>query len=350
VSALAGTALRGEPAADEEVTEAVASLLGESVGGVRLLERRRSPYGSTFPIEELLVRRGDGSELRLILKDLGATVGATEPGPKPAFLSDPLREIETYRRVLGPAELSAPDCLGAVVDPPRDRYWLFLERIDGELLWQIGDPAVWKLAAQWLASMHVRFAGRSRPLPERLLGYDSRYYRRWVERMRRYVGEREARLDWLCARVEAAGVWLDSQPRTFLHGEFYPSNVIVERTGRGDRIRPVDWEMAGWGQPILDLAALVSGAWHEAERHALTEAYRSALPSASRPSAAALGSALDRCRLLLAVQWLGWSRHWTPPEQHENDWLAVALELAERTPASNHDHHPRTRKNRRCRG
>ena len=48
-------------------------------------------------------------------------------------------------------------------------------------------------------------------------------------------------------------------PVGFIHGELYPSNVLVgERTGR---ICAVDWEMAGIGPLLLDLAALTSGAW-----------------------------------------------------------------------------------------
>ena len=38
-------------------------------------------------------------------------------GAKPAFLYDPLREIETYRRILGPRKVDAPACYGAVADP-----------------------------------------------------------------------------------------------------------------------------------------------------------------------------------------------------------------------------------------
>jgi hypothetical protein len=33
---------------------------------------------------------------------------------KPVFLYDPLREIETYRYILGPNQLSTADCYGAI--------------------------------------------------------------------------------------------------------------------------------------------------------------------------------------------------------------------------------------------
>lgn len=44
----------------------------------------------------------------------------------------------------------------------------------------------------------------------------------------------------------------------------------------------------------------------------------------------ALVADLDRCRLHLALRSLGWSPAWSPPPEHARDWLAEALELAER--------------------
>jgi hypothetical protein len=35
------------------------------------------------------------------------------------------------------------------------------------------------------------------------------------------------------------------------------------------------------------------------------------------------------CRLLLAIQWLGWASGWTAPEDHRNDWLEEAERCAE---------------------
>jgi hypothetical protein len=32
----------------------------------------------------------------------------------------------------------------------------------------------------------------------------------------------------------------------------------------------------------------------------------------------------------LAVQWLGWSERWTPPEDRAQDWLGDALDAIER--------------------
>ena len=99
--------------------------------------------------------------------------------------------------------------------------------------------------------------------------------RRWIARARRYArwpapenGSRRS-FDWLAERCHEALDWLIDQPATFLHGEYYPSNIVIERDGETLGVRPVDWEMAAVGPGLLDLAALCSGAWDEAQREAL---------------------------------------------------------------------------------
>jgi len=123
---------------------------------------------------------------------------------------------------------------------------------------------------------------------------------------------------------------------TFLHGEFYASNVLVHEPAHGGRedlrVCPIDWEMAAVGPGLIDLAALTAGGWTADEKEALALAYRAALEHTENwpPSPDAFLVALDYCRLHLAVQWLGWSQDWTPPPEHAQDWLGEALGLAEK--------------------
>jgi aminoglycoside phosphotransferase (APT) family kinase protein len=130
---------------------------------------------------------------------------------------------------------------------------------------------------------------------------------------------------------------LTALPVTFVHGEFYASNVLVhglaqEEEGEGLRVCPVDWEMAAVGPGLIDLAALTAGGWTADEREALALAYHAAfVPHENWPPAPeAFLVALDYCRLHLAVQWLGWSPGWSPPPEHAQDWLDEALGLAEK--------------------
>ena len=307
------------------------------------LERRPSLYSTSYAIDELDARLDDGTSLRVLYKDLSrhALLEAARQA-KPTFLYDPMREIETYRTILGPNRLGTPTCYGAIVDPSAERYGLFLEKVPGVELYQVGDFATWRRVAAWLAVMHARFAGEpgrlARAAP--LLRYDGDYYRRWVNRARSSLGRsglrlsRDARrgMEQLFENYDRVIGQLVALPMTFIHGEFYASNVLVQEEGKDLRVCPVDWEMAAVGPGLIDLAALTSGGWTADERKALALAYHSALvPCENWPSAPdAFLAALDYCRLHLAVQWLGWSTGWSPPPEHTQDWLGEALGLAEK--------------------
>ena len=138
----------------------------------------------------------------------------------------------------------------------------------------------------------------------------------------------------LTARYDAVTEQLAALAPTFIHGEFYPSNVLVQQGGKTPRVCPIDWEIAAVGPGLLDLAALSVGKWTDAERARLAVAYRAAAApvaeTASHLSDDEFERALDLARLHLAVQWLGWEPRWEPPVEHRHDWLGEALTLAER--------------------
>ena len=119
-------------------------------------------------------------------------------------------------------------------------------------------------------------------------------------------------------------------PPSFVHGELYPSNVLVGDDGPDVDVWPVDWEMAGLGPPLLDFAALTSG-WDPADQARLVAAYADELgPGPWRWDEQELGALLHSCRLHYALQWLGWSPGWSAPAEHARDWVAEAFELGER--------------------
>jgi aminoglycoside phosphotransferase (APT) family kinase protein len=318
---------------DLALERALGMALAGDAGAAVVLERTPSAYRSTFPVEELRVAL-PGGERRVVWKDTSRR-GADDPAwrPKPPFLHDPCREIVAYRAVLEPGRAPAPALLGWSVERRIGRYWLFLEHVAGEPLWQIGELALGQRTAEELARLHARYASRVHALPRSLLVRGATHYRRWLDRALRFAGDtssdaaarQPARR--LAARAESAFTWLSKQKSTFLHGEPYPANVLVE--GGADsarsRIVLVDWEMAGIGTGLLDLAALVAGGWSETDRDALLAAYREALPGSRRPRVAEVREGVHHCQVLLALQWLGWSRSWRPPPEHDHDWLATAL-------------------------
>jgi Phosphotransferase enzyme family len=307
------------------------------------LERRPSAYSTSFAIEELVVRLDDGTSLRLLFKDLSRRAMLESASRvKPTFLYDPLREIDTYRSILGPNRLSTAACYGAIVDPRAERYGLFLEKVPGVELYQVGDLATWQRVAGWLAIMHARFTAETGRLARvaPLLRYNADFYRMWADRARASLGRaglqlsKDARrgVEQLFGHYDQVVEHLAALPVTFVHGEFYASNVLVHEEEEGLRVCPVDWEMAAVGPGLMDLAALTAGGWTAHEREALALAYHAALVPCENwpPAPDAFLVALDYCRLHAAVQWLGWSPEWSPPPEHAQDWLGEALGLAEK--------------------
>ena len=285
--------------------EDLAAAIGRPVASFR---RRTWEYHTSHPMQELQVELADGTALDLLFKDLDADRQLPEARrTRPAFLYNPRREIDVYRDVLSRAHLDTPTFYGAVIDPRREseRHWLFVEYVRGVPLWQC-ELHMWPAAARWLKTLHAQ---RFENLPPSLLRHDAAYYARWIERAARLRSELRP-IERNYGRVIDR---LVAMPPTFIHGEFYPSNVLVQE---GRRIRPVDWETAAVGPALIDLAALSGGDVDDPLRDQLAGEY-----GADRDD-------LDFCRLHLAVQWLGWSDNWRPPEEHAHDWLAEAITLA----------------------
>ncbi len=277
---------------------------------IQRIERRASRYQTSFRLEEVDVWLDGEQPLRLVLKDLSrSTLSAVALRAKPEFLYDPLREIEVYGSILA-SGLGAPKCYVSVAQPHLNRTWLVLERVPGIELYQVGDLEVWRSAANWLSAFHASHLNHL-PTSTHLLRYGRDFYLRWLERALEFTGER---LNPIAQRYEDVIDLLVSLPPTFIHGEFYASNVLID----GRRVAPIDWEVAAIGPGLVDLAALTTG-WGENERTAIESAYGD-VPH----------DALEACRIHIGVQWLGWSPDWTPPPEHARDWLADALSAAQR--------------------
>ncbi len=309
------------------------ALAGAGVGLPSDIRRRPSEYRTSFPLEELDLTLEDGSELRLIFKQLAwSSLGEEARLAKPEFLHDPRREPAVYASVLAPRNLG-PDYYGSAIDSDVDRYWLFAERVDGRELYQVGDLGLWQAVARWLAEMHSSLASDLEQLTEsgRLITYDEPYYRRWIARAGEFATEsgqwqsRTKAIASIADRYDAVVEGLLDLPGTVIHGELYASNVLLAGEPPALRVCPVDWELAAAAPGLIDLAALVSGGWGEEEREAIVSAYRSVAGTAAFSP-----EQLDLARLHLAVQWLGWAPpRWIPPVGQRHDWLGEALTLAE---------------------
>ena len=289
------------------------------------------PYATSYPLEEIEACLDDGRTLGLILKDLtwDRLLGQAR-STKPPFLYEPRRCIDTYARVLW----------GSGVGPAfygESGSWFLVEKVPGVELWQIGEFSTWEAVARWLAEFHQLFASRLDELTfenPHLLRYGPELLRVWPARALEAAGRLDVRPEQLRYLAHVAMHYdhvvecMTSTPPGFVHGELYPSNVLVRDDGSDVEVWPIDWEMAGIGSPLLDLAALTGG-WSEPEQDKLVNAY-GADASAGAGAGVELAEALDACRLHYALQWLGWSAEWSPPAEHARDWATEAVTWAER--------------------
>lgn len=299
---------------DAEIRDRLATALGRPVA---VLRRRPSPYGSRHPLEEVDAEVGDSEPLRLMLK-----AGAA-------------REAAAYREILGPAALDVPAWYAS---SSNGRAWVLLERLDAVPLWQVGDFAAWEEAARWLARLHASPApttsvGAPAAAPA-IAAYDAAHLRALPLRALAVLADgrpsRRRLVERLAANWQQVVERLAAWPVSLVHGDFYPSNVLVQACAGGPRVRPVDWELIGIGPGPLDLAALSSGRWTAGERERLARAYHDALPTSGRPAWAEFEDVLEQARLAIAVGWLGAPRDWVPPAEHRCNWMADAVESADR--------------------
>ena len=304
--------------------------------------RHVSDYSSSYLLEELDVEvRGHG-ELKLMFKDLSRRALLIDASRnKPAFCDDSMREIEMYRRVLQQQQLGTATCYGAVVDDAGGRFWLFLERLEPVHLWQMGDFAIWQRIAAWLARAHfaLSHAARGGRALTHLLEHDEAFYLRWLQRAQEFVRQRDKSaehtathtIDRIADTYSSVVERLLRLPRTIIHGEFYPSNVLIQNPAtEAMRVCAVDWEMAAYGPGLIDLAAMTSGSWTTEERDAMAHSYHSALADDLRDKWPFEQFQRDLlcCRLHQAIQFLGWSRDWNAPPEHAQDWLNEAETIA----------------------
>jgi Ser/Thr protein kinase RdoA (MazF antagonist) len=332
---------RGKYAVDDtRLRRIVEKLLGDYLGHPQEIAHfKRTPldFSSSFAIEELEFTLEGGADWSILFKNLSQRALTMEARvSRPGFLFNPRREIDVYGSLLPLFPLDTATCVGSVIDEQNERYWLFLERVAGVELYQLGDFDIWLEAARWLARFHDSAASLAK-VPDSfpsLLRYDRAFYRAWPRRAKSYLQSGPAagrdQLEWMGRSYERVIDRLQELPRTVLHGDFNASNILVRESGESNRICPIDWEMAALGPGFIDLAALISGSWNEEQRRALVSAYLGVLRD-SRLGPEEFERALvdvKCCQLHLALQWLGWSPDWSPPREHRQDWLGQAMDLA----------------------
>jgi len=140
---------------------------------------------------------------------------------------------------------------------PFGRPFLVMERVPGEVpvAWHdLGEPARSRVAEQ---AVDVLAALHALPAPEageagEAGATDLAWYARRLERFAPLPPVLRGGLWWLERHAPPPG------PRAFVHGDFRMGNLVVD----GDRVAGVlDWEMAGPGDPLADLAWCFIPVW-----------------------------------------------------------------------------------------
>jgi aminoglycoside phosphotransferase (APT) family kinase protein len=324
--------------------EDLGALASRAVAGIGVLVEPLEwfEYAKSSPIYTSVLETSAGEHVDVVVKDVSrASLLEGAAAVKPADAHDPCREAAVYRHVLA-GRPGPPVLYGAATE--RDRSVLVLERVAGLELRDVGDVDVWARAAAWFGAFA---AGHVAASPTAALG--PRASRVPLARMDvgAWVSWRD-RAEVVAARLEdPAGVrdavavfderaceLLVASPAGVVHGEAYPSNIVVAGPGitapgasLGVRVAPLDWETAAFGPVLVDLAALTTGDWDRADQDRVTLAYRDA--------AAAGGLVFDdfdvqlaACRLGLALVWLAWFADHAPPAHQARDWASEAVAAA----------------------
>ena len=176
-------------------------------------------------------------------------------------------ERACYEAILPCIGVSAPTFLGSLQDDDGS-WWLFVEDA-GREWYSLTDLEHRALAGRWIGQLHrlgaTVPAARALPPagPERYL----RHLRAARGRITRNLPNRgltgsDRGVLWaslvLQDRAEAAWAGIEraceGPPSTLVHGDFQPKNIRIRRSNGPASVLVLDWEMAGWGNPAVDLA------------------------------------------------------------------------------------------------
>ena len=292
-------ATRPDPdvSSSDGVASGLMALRPRSLGHiVAVLDRTPNPYRTTFPTEIIRCTFDDGIERALFVKRY-------IPGIHDGFGYWGGGRYETLMyEILSPLDLGTPIFVGSWSAQETGHEFLAVEYVDGLRLNE-SDPPRMVDAARWLGRFHRDATSAIHDRPG-VRAYDLSFYRSWSQRALEFVRLASDGSDWIEPVVrqfedESIPRLLGADP-TFIHGEFYPNNILVD----GDRICVVDWQSGAVGPGEVDLASLTEG-WPSDVVDACHQAYASERWPGGAP--ADVGAIVDAARLYWSMRWLGTS-------------------------------------------
>ena len=320
---------RAEPSRPvaEPLRRELEAVLEEALGrrvAVTSAESEPCVFAGRWPSHVLRLELGDGTRLRLFLKEAGLSGHPDK--------SIPDKEVRMYRDVLTGDGLPVPAYYGTRARPGTGRHALYLEHVDDHSL-KYQDLESWYRAAGVVGGLHAAFAGRVRELAGSgvLPPLDGAYFETWAARARTevaaHVPELAPGVEALLSEYGAVAETLAGAPPTLVHNDLGSRNVVVDRCDPDLGVYVVDWENASLGCGVLDLTHLVYGL-DPGPRRRMCEAYFGALEGT--PLEAATDDAARRlvaaAEVHRAVYRLGRCRHRGYSTEATEGLLAHGLE------------------------
>lgn len=220
-----------------------------------VVERHRFDKVTSYPFQLLTLDLSSSRNLQVVVKDFGSS-----RLPKDDLTARAQREAAVYRDLITGLE-GVARLYGIVRHPVR----LILEHVEATDLKQHGLEA-WIETAAWLGTFQTRMAGRRERVRHchELIRHDGSFFFDRAQAARAAITQFEKpaarRLETLLDGYHQVIEVMVGQPRTLVHGSFRPQNILVSAAGNGTmRVCPVDWELAGLGSPLYDLAFLAEG-------------------------------------------------------------------------------------------
>jgi len=325
------TLLRSQALAapDTDVDAGLGEALRRTSGpGVEAVAVRRAPnpYASVSESEVVSVELATRERVTIFVKHLG---GEQRDHPDKRLRE---REARVYEALLGDPSLPVPRFLSCARDEATGNLDLFLEHVDGWNLKYQG-LARWRASARHLARLHRALSDPSERLLDRdfLLRLDHEYLLAWAGRAVASVSslsaEPAARLRRTVDRMGAAVELLAGQPPTLVHNDLAPKNVIAGTGAGAARTWIVDWEMAGVGCGLIDLAHLMHGLPPREARRMLEIYGRELAGSGLLPSGEEGERLLAACRLHCTLYRLAHADEWGLPLDQVAEWVAESEAL-----------------------
>jgi aminoglycoside phosphotransferase (APT) family kinase protein len=221
---------------------------------------RLSNYSSSFASYIISVQVAGNPEHTIFMKDLSDYYSDYRKSIQQ--LQDRRNtELLVYREVLRDAGLGTAKYYGSLLDESQERFWLFLEFVDGKPIKQTGFEH-WPAAVQWLVDCmtipsKMPSYWKGAPLP--------RHDHHFPGPRKRHTSPspdfpRTGRS--ACphfAWIYPAGHAMASQPAVLVHGSYSQEQILLGQRTQPPRLCPVDWETAALGANLFDLAYLADG-------------------------------------------------------------------------------------------